>query len=96
LGNGNLTSFSYVATTFDRNGNEVDQTPVLNYSLVNPGFGLEGRHLEPFYYNDLPTTSIPVQFFGKNFQSNSSLGVWLVHRHNGDGLRSDVVTFTTE
>ena len=95
LSAGNLTSFSYVAVTFDRNGNEVDQTPLLTYSLLNPGFGLEGGNFEPFYYNDLPTTSIPVQFFGKNFQSNSSLGVWLVHRHNGDRLRSDVVTFTS-
>jgi subtilisin family serine protease len=93
---GNLTNFRYVVATFDRNGALVDQTPLLNYSLNNPGFVLAGGNLEPFFYNDLTTTSIPVQFNQKNFDSNGSLGVWLVHMHNGDGLRSDVVTFTTQ
>jgi hypothetical protein len=96
LTNGNLTSFRYVVATFDRNGALVDQTPLLNYSLNNPGFVLSGGNLEPFFYNDLMTTSIPVQFNQMNFTSNGSLGVWLVHMHNGDGLRSDVVTFTTQ
>ncbi|PYI76188.1 MAG: hypothetical protein DMF04_08755, partial [Verrucomicrobia bacterium] len=93
-GNGNLTSFRYVVVTFDRNGQQVDQSPLLTYSVANPGFVLSGGNSEPFYYNDLSTTSIPVQYNSKNFTSNGSLGVWLVHRHNADGLRSDVVTFT--
>jgi Subtilase family/PA domain len=96
LSNGNLTSFRYVVTTFNRNGDPVDQTPLLTYSLNNPGFVLSGGNLEPFFYNDLTTTSIPVQFNQRNFTSNGSLGVWLVHMHNGDGDRSDVVTFTTQ
>ena len=96
LSSGNLTSFRYVVTTFDRNGAPVDQTPLLTYSLNNPGFVLSGGNLEPFFYNDLTTTSIPVQFNQRNFTSNGSLGVWLVHMHNGDGDRSDVVTFTTQ
>jgi subtilisin family serine protease len=96
LSSGNLTSFRYVVATFDRNGDLVDQTPLLTYSLVNPGFVLSGGNFEPFFYNDLTTTSIPVQFNQRNFTSNGSLGVWLVHMHNGDGDRSDVVTFTTQ
>jgi hypothetical protein len=96
LSNGNLTSFRYVVTTFNRNGDPVDQTPLLTYSLNNPGFVLSGGNLEPFFYNDLTTTSIPVQFNQRNFTSNGSLGVWLVHMHNGDGDRSDLVTFTTQ
>jgi len=96
FGSGNLTSFRYVVTTFDRNGDLVDQTPLLTYSLNNPGFVLSGGNLEPFFYNDLTTTSIPVQFNQRNFTSNGSLGVWLVHMHNGDGDRSDVVAFTTQ
>jgi hypothetical protein len=94
-GHGGVIKFRYVVVTFDRNGNEVMQTPLLTYDAANPGFNLQGGHTEPLYYNDLPSTSIPVQFNSKNFQSNGSLGVLLVHRHNGDGLRSDVVTFTT-
>jgi subtilisin family serine protease len=95
LGNGGVNSFHYVVVTFDRNGKPMDQTPLLSYSLVSPGFVLSGGNLEPFYYNDVPNTSIPVQYDSKNFTSNGSLGVLLVHRHNGDGLRSNVVTFTT-
>jgi subtilisin family serine protease len=95
LATGGVNSFHYVVVTFDRNGNQVDQTPLLSYSLVNPGFVLSGGSFEPFYYNDLQSTTIPVQYDSKNFTSNGSLGVWLVHRHNADGLRSDVVTFTT-
>jgi subtilisin family serine protease len=95
-GQGGPTKIQYVVVTFDRNGSEVDQTPLLTYDAANSGFSLEGGQTEPFYYNDLPsTTGIPVQYNAKNFSSNGSLGVWLVHMHNGDGLRSDVVTFTT-
>jgi hypothetical protein len=95
-GAGGPTKFRYVVATFDRSGNEVMETPVLTYDAANPGFGLEGGNLEPFYYNDLPATSISVKYNAKNFQSNGSRGVLLLHMHNGDGLRSDVVTFTTQ
>jgi hypothetical protein len=71
----------------------VTQTPVLTYDAANQGFGLEGGNLEPFYYNDLPASSISVKYNAKNFKS--PVGVLLLHMHNGDGLRSDVVTFTT-
>jgi hypothetical protein len=95
-GGGAPTSFRYVVATFDRNGNLVDQTPLISYDVANPGFGLAGGHVEPFLYGDLPAMSIPVQFNAMNFRSNGSRGVWLVHMHNGDGLRSDVVPFTTK
>jgi hypothetical protein len=91
---GGPTAFNYVVVTFDRNGNEVDITPLLTYDLAKPGFDLEGGNLEPFLYADVPS-SVPVKFAGRNFKSNGSLGVWLVHMHNGDGQRSDVVPFRT-
>jgi subtilisin family serine protease len=93
-GLGAPTAFDYVVVTFDRNGNEVDQTPLLHYDAANPGFNVQGGQTEPFYYSDLPGTNIPVQFNSGNVTKNRSLGVWLVHRHNADGQRSDVVTFT--
>jgi hypothetical protein len=90
---GGPTKFRYLVVTFDRNGNEVMETPVLTYDLANPGFDLEGGNFEPFYYPDLTSTSIPVKYFANNFGANGSLGIWLVHMHNGDGFRSDVVPF---
>ena len=94
-GIGAPTKIQYVVVTFDRNGSQVDQTPLLTYDAANRGFNVQGGQTEPFYYNDLPATTIPVQYDSQNFRGNGSLGVWLVHRHNADGLRSDVVTFTT-
>jgi hypothetical protein len=52
-----------------------------------------GAFLEPFLYQDLTTNSIPVNYNGTNFGNNGSLGVWLLHMHNGDGNRSDVISF---
>jgi subtilisin family serine protease len=95
-GNPAPTAINYVVVTFDRNGNEVDETPLMHYDAVRPGFNVQGGHTEPFYYNDLPGTTIPVQYNSKNFGTNGSLGVLLLHRHNADGQRSDVVTFTQQ
>jgi hypothetical protein len=93
-GQGAPTKIDYLVATFDRNGNQVDETPLLHYDAANRGFNVQGGHTEPWYYSDLPGTTIPVQYNSTNFRANGSLGVWLVHRHNGAGARSDVVTFT--
>jgi len=107
-GTGN-TRFQYVVVTFDRNGNQVDQSNVLLYDLAKPGLEVDNSGAvagvakipsgsppfrEPFLYQDLSTNSIPVNFNATNFQNNGSLGVLLLHMHNGDGARSDVVTFS--
>ncbi|HEV3243465.1 MAG TPA: S8 family serine peptidase [Chthoniobacterales bacterium] len=102
------TNFQYQVVTFDRNGHEVDQSPVLYYDVANPGlevensshvagvtqiFGGGGPPFEGFWYQDVPTNIIPVNWNGANFQTNGSIGVWLFHTHNADGNRSDVVRF---
>ena len=100
------TQFLYQVVTFDRNGDEVDETPVLTYDLANPGMEVENSavvaqtvfsssndHVENFMYKDISTNFIPVNYNGTNFQANGSLGVLLFHMHNGDGNRSDVVAF---
>jgi hypothetical protein len=89
---GGPTAFKYVVVTFDRHGNQVDQSPLLTYDLAHAGFDLEGGNFEPFYYADVPS-SIQVKFDHKNFMSNGTRGIWLVHMHNGDGQRSDAIPF---
>ncbi len=105
-GTGN-SQFQYQIVTFDRNGNAVDASNILFYDLANPGMEVDNSgavagvsrtpasatFLEPFYYQDLATNSIPVNYNGTNFGNNGSLGVWLLHMHNGDGNRSDVISF---
>ena len=106
-GTGN-TQFQYQVVTFDRSGNLVDASNVLFYDLANPGLDVENSaavagptsipaqaapFFEPYWYQDLSTNSIPVNWNGTNFQTNGDLGVWLFHTHNADGTRSDVVLF---
>jgi subtilisin family serine protease len=88
------SAFQYQVVTFDRNGNEVDETPVLYFDAANPGLdATPAATLEPFFLPDLPATTIPVNYVGTNFQTNGSLGVLVVHMHNGTGNHSDVVAF---
>lgn len=99
------TLFQYQVVTFDRNGNEVEETPVLTYDLANPGLEVENSaivaqtvfsssndHVENFMYKDLPTNFIPVNYNGTNFQNNGSLGVLLFHMLNSAGNRGEMVT----
>jgi len=49
--------------------------------------------VEPFFVSDLPTTAFNVAYSGTGFQSNGSMGLMLVHMHNGTGNHTDVVAF---
>jgi hypothetical protein len=93
IGSG-FTSFQYQVATFDRNGSEVDETPVLFFDAAVPGLNpIPAATLEPFFVNDLPTTSLNVAYNGIGFQTNGSLGLMVVHMHNGTGNHTDVVAF---
>ena len=94
-GAGQPTKFFYEVFTFDRNGNQVDDSGLLVYDMANPGLNVQGVLLDPTpgYYPDLPTTTVPVTYNGTNFQNNGSLGLLMVHMHNGTGARTDVVNF---
>ncbi|MBA2269069.1 MAG: S8 family serine peptidase [Chthoniobacterales bacterium] len=87
--------FQYRAGAFNRDGEQRDLTPYQRFDIARPGVdatGPSGGSLEPFYHNDLPGTVINVAFIGANFRANNSRGILLVHRHNGRGNRTEVVT----
>ena len=89
-----FSSFQYQVVTFDRNGNEVDETPVLFFDAAAPGLDpTPTGALEPFFVNDLSTTSFDVNYNGTNFQTDGSRGLMVVHMHNGTGHHTDVVAF---
>ncbi len=95
-GAGLPTQFFYEVVTFDRQTqNVVDDTGLLLYDMAKPGLDAQGGNLDPFFYNDLPTTTIPVTYNGANYQANGSLGLVLAHMHNATGARTDVVTFAS-
>src|SRR5205085_1501315 len=88
------TAFNYQVVTFNRNGDMVDQSPVLYFDVAAPGIDTTpASTFEPFAFNDLPTTTITANYNGTNFQTNGSKGVLLTHRNNGTGNRSDVIAF---
>ncbi len=88
------TSFQYQVVTFDRNGAQVDETPLMFFDAANPGLDATPvGQLEPFFLNDLPTTALTVNYNGVNFQTNGSQGLMVVHMHNGSGNHTDVVAF---
>ena len=106
LGSAGHTVFTYQVVTFDRNGSEVEETPVMVYDLANPGFDVENSassaqvvfsstndHVENFMFKDLSTNFVPVNYNGTNFQNNGSLGVLLFHMHNSTGNRGEMVAF---
>ena len=96
LANGTGTSkFQYFVATFDRDNQEVDETPYLTYDVANPGLveTQPAATAEPFMDADQPNSSIPITYNGANFMANASRGVLLLHMHNGAGSRADAVAF---
>lgn len=90
---GGPTIFQYQVVSFDRNGNPIDETPVMTYNLAAPGLDVEAGGVEPSMFFDVPSTGFPVNYNGANFQANGSHGVLLLHMHNGGGSHSDVIAF---
>lgn len=100
-----FSSFNYQVVTFDRNGSQVDQSPVMFWDAAAPGMDTipatssastvptSGTLVEPFMFADLASTNIAVNYNGTNFQANGSRGLLLVHMHNGTGSRTDMVAF---
>lgn len=92
-GGPNIKKFFYEVVTFDRNNNQVDDSGLLTYDMSNPGVDAQGGNLDPFWYNDVAATTIPVTFNGANLLANASLGMILAHMHNATGAQTDVVSF---
>ena len=88
------TSFVYDVVTYDRlTGLAVDVTAPLHYNMALPGVDAQGGNLDPFFYFDLPATTIPVVFNSANLAANASKGLILAHMHNATGARTEVVSF---
>jgi subtilisin family serine protease len=96
---GGASSFNFHVVTFDRAGNQVDDTGTLTYDLANAGVdaGPGDAGLGSFYYGDLPGKTVTVNYNGAAIAANKnkSNGLMLLHMHNGTGTRSDVVVLQT-
>jgi subtilisin family serine protease len=86
---GGASSFNYHVSTFNRNGDFVDDTGTLTYDLANAG--IEGGPNGAGYLVDGAGNSFTVSYNGANIAANKSKGLLILHMHNGAGNRSDVV-----
>ena len=64
-----------------------DQTGRYYYNWAAPGLSFSGNFLD----DDLNGAALPVSWNNANIQTNGSLGALLLHHHNGQGKRAEVV-----
>jgi hypothetical protein len=85
--------FKYRVSTTSRGfGGTIDSTGYKTYDAANPGFNLTGGVAGLTLYTDLPGASIPVQYNKANVTANGSLGVLLMHHHNGASAHAETLS----
>ena len=93
------SDFRYIVGAFSRDpensGAPVDFTPVLSYDVARPGIvGTAALGDLPIFY-DLPGALLTFQFDRDSLWRNGSEGLLLLHHHNIDGQRAEVVPVRT-
>jgi len=73
-----------------------DQSDWMAYEVEAPGLDFSGGLPGPPTYMDLDDVEIPVVFDLVAFDEHRSLGILLLHHHNGHGQRAEVVTLAGE
>ena len=89
LGLTGTETIHYFVDTIDSAGNTIDHLGPFTYNLAAPGldFGAGG-----VLFEDLPGTTIPVDFNVANLNANGSLGALLLHHHNAAGATAEALT----
>ena len=92
-------TFSFEVDSYDPSGMSVNVVPGLNYDAKNlavdtSGGSVAGISGVPAYY-DLPGNTIQVAYNKANL-SDDFMGLLLLHHHNGEGARAQVVTVRTQ
>jgi subtilisin family serine protease len=86
--------FKYRVTSTSRGfGGTIDQTSgYRTYDAANPGFDVTGGFAGLPLYGDLNGGTIPVNYNKANYQGNGSLGLLLLHHHNGFGAHDQILS----
>jgi subtilisin family serine protease len=69
----------------------MDSTEIHTYDPANPGLHLTGSQLAPMYWDDLDGAVVPVAYDHEGYVNNRSQGLLLIHHHNANGERAEVV-----
>ena len=84
--------FNYRITTTSRGfGGIIDTAPTRTYDAANPGLDMTGGLTGLPIYADLNGASLPVNYNKANLLANDSLGLLLLHHHNGAGDHDQVL-----
>ena len=89
--------FDYMVETYSREyplATPVDTTAVHTFAASAPGLDFTGGYAGVPAWYDLPTNAIPVRFNFTSYVDNGSTGALLLHHHNANGAREDVLTVT--
>ncbi|HEX6047205.1 MAG TPA: S8 family serine peptidase [Pyrinomonadaceae bacterium] len=85
--------FNYRITTTSRGfAGTIDSLTTRTYDAANPGFDVTGGVAGLPLYADLNGGSVPVNYNKANYQANGSLGLLLLHHHNGAGLHDQILS----
>lgn len=85
--------FNYRITTTSRGfGGTIDSMTTRTYDAANPGFDVTGGVAGLPVYADLNTGTVPVNYNKANYLANGSLGLLLLHHHNGAGLHDQILS----
>ena len=84
-------AFDYYVVSFTRYG-FADVSDVHTFNPLAPGVDTTGGFTGIPTWEDLPGDVLPVEYNSFNFDANQSLGVLLIHHHNGQPFRTEVIT----
>ena len=85
--------FNYRITTTSRGfGGTIDTLSTRTYDAANPGFDVTGGFTGLPIYGDLNGGSIPVAYNKANLTANGTLGLLLLHHHNGVGDHDQILS----
>ncbi|HEU4767709.1 MAG TPA: S8 family serine peptidase, partial [Pyrinomonadaceae bacterium] len=85
--------FNYRITTTSRGfGGTIDTLSTRTYDAANPGFDVTNGVPGLPVYADLDGATVPVNYNKANYQANGSLGLLLLHHHNGAGAHDQILS----
>jgi subtilisin family serine protease len=84
------TKFDYYVVSYDLHTFETNKSRTFTYDIAHPGLDFGGT----FLYDDLPGTSIPVEYNVDDMAAAKSKGILLLHHHNRTAQQTQKVKCT--
>jgi hypothetical protein len=87
-----VSTFDYRVTTFVTDFMwPMDESEVHTFDAARPGLHLTGSQTAPMFWDDLDGATISVTGDRRAYLANGSRGLLLIHHHNANGERAQVI-----